>query len=172
MYAPFDPGLLIDGQPVQFIVNPSVKDPFKANHFKFLGRWLNPLIYENDLKKKINTLLTEDINIIENSKVNGFMKLWLYQFYCLAHLSWPFMINDLTRSFALELQAEINLKLKKWAGIGRTVDNGLLFRSKQNFGLGLTSLSDHYQRMQLVKCELLRNSYDTIIQQLYKTKKL
>ena len=65
---------------------------------------------------KINTLLTEDMTLIENSKVNGFMKLWLYQFYCLAHLSWPFMINDLTRSFALELQAEINLKLKKWAG--------------------------------------------------------
>ena len=76
------------------------------------------------------------------------------------------MINDLTRSFAFELQAEINLKLKKWAGIGRTVDNGLLFRSKQNFGLGLTSLSDHYQRMQLVKCEFLRNSHDASIQQL------
>ena len=87
VYAPFDPGLLIDGQPVQFIVNPSVKDPFKANHFKFLGRWLNPLVNENDINKKINTLLTEDMNLIENSKVNGFMKLWLYQFYCLAHLS-------------------------------------------------------------------------------------
>ena len=171
VYAPFDPGLLIDGQPVQFIVNQgSVKDPLKANHFKFLGRWLNPLVNEDDIKKKINTLLTEDMNLIENSKVNGFMKLWLYQFYCLAHLSWPFMINDLTRSFALELQAEINLKLKKWAGIGRTVDNGLLFHSKQNFGLGLTSLSDHYQRMQLVKCELLQNSHDTTIQQLYKTR--
>ena len=33
VYAPFDPGLLKDGQPVQFIVNPSIKDPFKANHF-------------------------------------------------------------------------------------------------------------------------------------------
>ena len=53
-------------------------------------------------------------------------------------------------------QAQLpSLKLKIWAGIGLTVDNGLLFRYKQNFGLGLTSVSDHYQRMQPVKCELL-----------------
>ena len=37
VYAPFDPGLLIDGQPVQFIVNPSVKDPFNPITLNFLG---------------------------------------------------------------------------------------------------------------------------------------
>ena len=42
VFAPFGPGLLIDCQPVQFILNLFIKDPFKANHFKILGRWLHP----------------------------------------------------------------------------------------------------------------------------------
>jgi len=47
------------------------------------------------------------------------------------------------------------------------VENGVLFRSKKNFGLGLTPISDHYQRLQVVKCELLRNSKDSTIRELY-----
>ena len=62
------------------------------------------------------------------------------------------------------------MTLKRWAGIGKSVDNGLLFRSKKNFGLGLTAISDHYKRMQLTKCQLLRNSKDPCIQQLYNTR--
>ena len=34
----------------------------------------------------------------------------------------------------------------------------------------MTSISDHYQRMQIVKCELLRNSKDLSIQELFKTR--
>ena len=98
------------------------------------------------------------------------MKLWLYQFYALQHLSWPFIINDLNRSFSLELQRNTHQQLKKWAHISRSIDNGLLFRQKQNFGLGLTSISDHYEQMQVIKCELLSHSLDPNIVALYKTR--
>ena len=54
------------------------------------------------------------MELIEKSKINGFMKLY---------------------------QSSINQKLKILAGIKRTVDNGLLFRFRKNFGLGLTSVS-------------------------------
>ena len=167
IYSPFDPKITIDEKPMKFICNPLESDPFKANHFKFLGRWLNPLINEKQIKQKISESLSKDIEKIHSSKVNGFMKLWLYQFYALSHLSWPFIINDLDKSFALELQRNVNVMLKQWAGIGRTVENGVLFRSKKNFGLGLTPISDHYQRLQVVKCELLRNSKDSTIRELY-----
>ena len=111
------------------------------------------------------------MDLIRNSKLkNGFMKLWLYQFYALSHLSWPLMIHDLDMSFARDLQAQIQPTLKKWAGIARSADSGLLFRAKTNFGLGITPISDFYQRMQLVKCELLRNSTDPNVQKLYETR--
>jgi Reverse transcriptase (RNA-dependent DNA polymerase) len=172
IYSPFDPCLVINGQRMRYIVDSSEKDPFKATHFKFLGRWLNPLLNEKDLKQRISSLLLADIDTIRQSKLGGFMKLWLYQFYALPRLSWPFMINDLDKSYALELQRIVNPTLKNWAGVGRTVENGVLFRSKKNFGLGLTAISDHYQHMQLVKCELLRNSNDPTVRELYKTREL
>ena len=170
VYSPFDPGLSIDGVPMKFIIDPSEKDAFKAVHFKFLGRWLNSLLSEKNIKDKISAFLANDIAIIDSSKLNGFMKLWLYQFYTLSHLSWPFLINDLDNSFALDLQRSVNQKLKSWAGIGCSVDNRVLFRPKHKFGLGITPISYHYQCMQMTKCELLRTSKDPTIVKLYKTR--
>ena len=111
VYSPFDAGIIIDGQVIKFSVNPTEKETFKANHFKFLGRWINPLLKEKEIKDKIVATLTEDIELVKNSKVNGFMKLWLYQFYVLSHLSWPFLINDLDLSFAQDLQRNVNMTL-------------------------------------------------------------
>ena len=62
----------------------------------------------------------------------------------------------------------INSKLKGWAGVSLRVENGLLFRAKENFGLGITLIFDHFQRMQLIKCDLLQNSVDDSIRTLYK----
>ena len=112
-YSTFDPRIVVDGQAMKFIVDSQEKEPFKANHFKFLGRWLNPFLTETDIKEKIKSSLLKDMDLIENSKLrNGLMKLWLSQFYALSHLSWPLMILDLDRSFSLDLQAQIQLTLK------------------------------------------------------------
>ena len=93
------------------------------------------------------------------------MDLWNFGFTnFILRTSWPFLIYDFERSFAVDIEKKINTKLKKWAGINLRVDNGLLFRSKANFGLGLTSIIDHYERMQLIKCELLQNSNDSTVQ--------
>jgi hypothetical protein len=46
-----------------------------------------------------------------------------------------------------------------------------LFRSRQSFGLGLTAVADHYQAMQLVKCQLLQQSDDDSIRALYTSMK-
>ena len=74
------------------------------------------------------------------------------------------MIYDLDRFFITHLDEVTIPILKTWSGIGRTVDTGLLFRSRSNFGLGLTSLVDHFSQMQLVKCQLLDSSSDESIQ--------
>ena len=42
------------------------------------------------------------------------------------------------------------------------------FGQKHDFGLGLSSMSDHYQRMQLVKYELLKNTVDLTEVKLFK----
>ena len=47
----------------------------------------------------------------------------------------------------------------------------MVFVSAQtNFGLGLTCFSDHYEKMQLIKCELLKNSIDESVRKIYKAR--
>ena len=102
------------------------------------------------------------------------MDLWNFGFTNFIFLqeplghSWYMTLNEVLLLIYIEKQ--INTKLKKWAGINFRVDNGLLFRLKANFGLGLTSIIDHYERMQLIKCELLQNSIDSTVQKLEQTK--
>ena len=91
-------------QPIYYIVNPQEKDPLKAEHFNFLGGWTHPLLKEKDFQLKLQLCLNEDLQLIEDSKVNGLMKLWLFQFYALQHLSWPFIINDLNIFFLLSFK--------------------------------------------------------------------
>ena len=132
---------------------------------------LNSLVHyslqETHNKEKIRENFLQDIDVVDSSLIHGFMKLWLYQYYVLARLSWPFLVYDFDKSFVLGLEKSAIKILKKWCGVGAKVDNGLLFRSKNNFGLGLTSIADHFERMQLVKCELLKNSVDESVRLLY-----
>ena len=120
-------------QPIYYIVNPQEKDPFKAEHFKFQGWWCHPLLKEKGIQIKLQLSLNEDLQLIEDSKVIGLIKLWLYQFYALQHLSWPFIINDLNRHFCNELQRNTNQKLKKWAHISCWIDNVFLFRQNRTY---------------------------------------
>ena len=54
-----------------------------------------------DIKAKIRVSFSQKINLINESHLNGFVKLWLYQFYTVHHLSWPFIVFDLDRTFSL-----------------------------------------------------------------------
>ena len=56
--------------------------------------------------------------------------------------------------------------------MSKSADNGLLFCSKENFGLGLTSIVDHFERMQVIKCSLLQNSIDPSVQTIYKNREI
>ena len=63
-------------------------------------------------KNIYDDVLYEDIRITEESKLNGFVKLWLYQLYALSHLSWPLIFNDLKYKYSQELERSIKLNLK------------------------------------------------------------
>ena len=70
------------------------------------------------------------------------------------------MVQDFNRDFAATLTSSVSTTLKKWAGLFRNADVDSLFRSRQTLGLGLTSVVDYYERMQLIKCCLLQHSKD------------
>ena len=102
--SPFDPKLSIDGKAIRFILDPEAQDKFKGSHFKFLGRWIHYNLSEEGIKKMVRQRLMDDIKTVDKSSINGFMKLWIYQFYVLARLSWPFLVHDFDLSFSKELE--------------------------------------------------------------------
>ena len=176
IYSPFDPKITIAGQPMNFILDleklksENIADRFKGKHFKFLGRFIHFYLDEKEIMAKILDAFKEDVEKVEGSDVNGMMKMWLYEFGILRRLTWPLLIHDLNLSFAKEMQTIIQPLLKKWSGIGRTVDEGLLYRLRENLGLQITSVADHYKASQLIKAQLLQNSADDNIGLLWKTK--
>jgi hypothetical protein len=168
-YSLFNPKLFIAGKKMIFILQPN-KGAFKGTHFKFLGRWICHNLKEIDVKRKIRSELEADLKLVESSKVNGLMKLWLYQFGILSHLAWPFLIHDLDISFAKNLQTTAQRYLKKWSGVNRTVDPGVMYRTRKNLGLQLTAVSDHYVNMQVIKCQQLATSLDPAVRRVWVSK--
>lgn len=171
-YSPFDPRLTIAGKPIKFLYDPDNKEKseFEREHFKFLGRHQHFWIKEQKVKAKIRSDFLTDLQKINDCKVTGFCKAWLYQHAALQRHSWAFLVHDLDRSFALDLSAAATSNLKNWIGIYKTAEPGILFRSKDNFGLGLTPVIDHFERMQVVKCQILQHSVCEDIRAIYSTR--
>ena len=169
-YSAFDPKLTIAGKEIAFIFNPQEVDPFRREHFKFLGRWIHENLTEAKIKENVKTEVERLFATTKKAHLTGFMKLWLYQHYILAMLVWPFLIHDLDLSFVSSLEKHANPLLKKWAGLFAKADTGTLYRPKQTFGLGLTSLCTHFKKMQTLKCHLLSNSPDEDVKAVYEQK--
>jgi hypothetical protein len=166
-YSPYDAKLTIAGKPVRCLSDPDALGDFGNDHFKFLGRWLRSDLSEKQVKEKVTKEYWARIARVASCGVNGLMKLWLYQFGVLQFLSWPFIIHDFDQSFVEALCVQTNDVLRRWAGLHIGTDAGCLYRSKESFGLGLTSLVSHYRQLQVVKCHLLKHSLDPDIRKTY-----
>ena len=168
-YSPFDPKLTIADKQMNYILNQD-GDEFKDRHFKFLGRQIRYDLKEHEIKEKIHKDFVSDVDKVAKDPVNGLMKLWLYQFGIRLRMTWPLMIHDLDVSYAVTLQNHIQPLLKKWSGVGKTVDAGILYRAYNHLGLQLTSMSDHYKSSQLVKTQLLKYSVDGDVRKVWQAK--
>ena len=74
------------------------------------------------------------------ANITGPMKIWLYNHFIVAFITWPFMIYDLPISFGEELKTVATKYLKRWLGITKSITESVLYRSKGHFGLGLIDL--------------------------------
>src|SRR4051812_22067222 len=97
------------------------------------------------------------MNPIDQDLVNGLMKAW-FQFSVIPKLAWPFQVYDFPLEFAKKLDVIATRLLKKWVGLYKKADTGVLFRARKNLGLGLTRPSLLFTQLQLVKLQLVKYS--------------
>ena len=158
IYSVYDPKLSIADKSMQFIMKDS---SFKGSHFKFLGRWLRPDLDEKHVKTFFLSRCQELLGIVK-APLDGFMKLWIYQHFMLGMLSWPLLIQDFNRDFVKTLVTRpCGVFLRRWAGVYKSIDAGCLYRRKERFGLGLTSLTTYFEKLQVIKFHLLKHSPDS-----------
>ena len=167
VYSAYDAKLTISGEPIKFLLDQTGKDEFSQSHFKFLGRWIGAELDETQVKLRVENQFLGLMQRIDKLTINGLMKLWMYQFFVLSKLAWPFLIHDFNIWYAMKLQQNANAYLKRWAGVLKSVDEGLLYRPKKYLGLGLTSMTSHLRRMQVIKCHLCKYSTDEDVRALY-----
>ena len=169
IYSVYDPQLTIAGKRMLFILQDST---FKGSHFKFLGRWMNPTLSEDEMKKNFLNKVDELMGIVNNDATDGYMKLWIYQHFVLGMLSWPLMIQDFNREFVKsEITRPCGVFLRRWAGVYASIDIGCFYRRKENFGLGLTSLVTYFEKLQIIKLHLVKFSPDPSVAALYELRR-
>jgi hypothetical protein len=171
VYCPFDPNLTIRGQKVRFIVDVAA-DPnsMTHHHFKELGRFISVDLKEGQVMSQIRSKVQDDITTVQGSGVHGIAKLFLYEFFIVRRVSWFFLVNDLSLTFAISLDHLSIPRLKEWAGLYRSADVGCLFRRRKDLGLQLTSFTFQFKHLQLVRCCLLKNSSDPLVRSVYTAK--
>ena len=156
-YSAYDPKLLISGKAIPFLGD----EPFK-----FLGRKIASK-KDNLRRAEIKESLIANLDKTNRTNITGPMKLWLYNNFVVAFITWSFMIYDLPISYGEELRTVATRYLKDWIGVTKTITNSVLYRSKDHFGLGLTDLVTHLKKMQVCRMHIHKYSQDSSSRELY-----
>ena len=156
-YSAYDPKLYISGKAIPFLGD----EPFK-----FLGRKISSK-KDNLRRAEIKESLVANLVRTNKANITGPMKLWLYNHFVVAFITWSFMIYDLPISYGEELKTVATKYLKDWIGITKTITNSVLYRSKDHFGLGLTDLVTHLKKMQVCRMHIHKYSQDRSSRELY-----
>jgi hypothetical protein len=160
-YGAFDPGLTISGKAVEF---------FADELHKYLGRLFSTDITNKGAYKLTLEFFSSALSRIDDAPITGPSKAWIYQFYVLAVLSWPFLIYpfSVTNIFK-DFEALATRFLKKWYGLAKSANPSILFLPKSRNGLGITSPVEKFKTLQVCAFHQLVNSKDPLITSLAKS---
>jgi len=148
-YSAYDPLLAVSGKQIDFIRD----DPFKYLGVKVYADF-SLLKVRQETSEKLHSHLV----LVDDTKLEGWMKLWLYNHYIVTKLSWFLMVYDFSFSFVSSLEKEARRYLKKWSGLARCANVLILYQTHQRRGCNLKNIVTFFKQMQLTKLLLLRSS--------------
>ena len=112
--------------------------------------------------------LNDWLTLVDGLPLPSTAKLWLYQHFVVAKMSWHFTALDLSLTFVKRLQTQANKFLKAWSGLPRPANTAILFvGASGRAGLHVSGLPTFWKQMQAVRLDLLRHSADPRCCRLY-----
>ena len=112
-YSAYDPQLELGGEPVPCMWTEEFL-------FKYLGRLMQADLNDDVIRKTIVEKFERLMKLLDETKITGMMKVWIYEHKVAAMMSWVLMIHDLPPSWVeFHLQRTATRMLKKWTGLAR-----------------------------------------------------
>jgi hypothetical protein len=139
----------------------------KGKLFKMLGRNLHVSLSEEHLIKICKDSLDGMLEKVDKCSVDDLAKVWIYQHGIVPRLSWLLFINDFNVSAVSELEVKVTRCLKKWLHLPSSASISLVYLSRKDKGLGVTSVMPFYRQMLACKAALLKPSNDAYVRTLY-----
>ena len=157
----FQPKLFCNLQTV-----PSVKD---GESLKYLGRFFDFEMSNENHKTKLLSLFTSLLKEIDDLPLHSKNKLLLYHRYVLSKVSCHFTVADLSRTWVIEnIDNPISKYIRLWLDLPISATLAGIDHSKDQFSLNLQLPSFKFTQCQTVSRNALNPSPNTNIQTLWK----
>ena len=128
--------------PKLFINNCLVPRVELGKSFRYLGRYFDFNMSDEDHKSELYDTLTNILNEIDNLPLHPKNKILLYSRYVLSKISWHFTVSDIGKTWVNEKLDNIaSTYIRKWLElpISATLSNVLLPRNKCGLNIILPS---------------------------------
>ena len=152
----YDPNLTLSGAHLPFIGNQPTR---------FLGGVIQVPTNNKDARAKLHMKLDILLRRIDQTPVTPKQKMHIYKFGVCSRISWDLTITSFPLSWVESSLDPLATKyLKSWLGLARPADPSRLFLPPSHGGLGLSSISGLYKKLQVGKAALLMTSRDRAVQ--------
>ena len=129
--------------------------------FKFLGMPVRIYTNTNDARVKVREDLERMLKAVDRSPVTRHQKLRLYKLAICPRLSWALTVEEFPTTWLEHcLQPLATSYLKRWAGLARSANTGILFLPAKRGGLALPSLTTIHKKQQSSRMAQFLTSQD------------
>ena len=149
------------------MVYQGISIPFTKDSIKFLGLEVQVPNYDNTFKKSLQTNLLRMLEAIDSTSVSCRQKLLLYKAGVCPRLTWPLLVHEYPITWVeRHIDALTTQYLKRWAGLAKSANTGLLNLPRSMGGLSLPLPSILHKKLQVSRQSQLLTSHDSCVRHL------
>ena len=169
---PVEPGLTIvsDGKssPMARISDEEYEGKVRDPWFKFLGRILLENLTEERTKEVLCDMVKGSGEKIDAVALRGVQKVWIWDSYVMAKISWMLLIHDISPTFVKNVLQPVQTRwFKSWLGYPRTGNTSIFYRSNAHHGLQLKEMVSWHKQNRLIRRHILESSQDAQVKAIH-----
>ena len=125
-------------QPKLLINNKTVPPVEKGASFRYLGRYFNFEMNNDDHMASLKTSFSSMLSEIDSLPILPQNKLRLYQTYLLSKVSWNFTVTNISKTWVIQnLDYLVSRYIREWLDLPIYATLSGIILSKNQFGLSL-----------------------------------